>query len=294
MRVVVTIPAYNEERTIEQVLTDIKQVMKNNRYSYKLLVVDDGSKDRTAEIAEKAGAVVVSHPKNYGLAETFRTEMQHCLKLGADVIVHIDADGQYRAEEIPRLISKITEGYDLVLGSRFLGKIESMPLSKRIGNKLASRVVSGIVGKRITDALTGFRVFTRTVAERIKTTSNHTYTQEQIIRAVQEKFRIAEVPIYFAKRHGRSRLVKNFFEYGSKSLITVLRVYRDYKPLKFFGICGSIFLFTGLLLGAFITLSWALTGRVGPLPRVVLSGVLMIVGVQIILFGFLADMQKTK
>jgi glycosyltransferase involved in cell wall biosynthesis len=291
MRVVVTIPAYNEEKTIGSVLTDIKRVMKQSRYNYRILVVDDGSKDRTAEIAKQHGAIVVSHPRNHGLAETFRTEMQHSLKLGADIIVHTDADGQYLANDIPPLIKKVEEGYDLVLGSRFLGKIESMPWNKRLGNKLGSKVISNIARMRITDAMTGLRAFTKEVAQRIKTTSNHTYTQEQIIRATQEKFRIAEVPVYFAVRKGsKSRLVKGFFEYGLKALITVLRVYRDYKPLKFFGMIGGTFFSLGLLLGIYIFITWVTRGAVGGIPRVILSGVLMLIGIQIILFGFLADM----
>lgn len=293
MRVVVTIPAYNEERTIRQVLNDVRSVMRKNGYNYKLLVVDDGSTDKTAEIANQEGAVVVSHPKNYGLAETFRTEMQNALKLNADIIVHTDADGQYLADDIPRLLKKIEEGYDLVLGSRFLGKIESMPLSKRLGNKAGSKVVSSIAGMRITDAMTGFRAFTKEVAQRVKTTSTHTYTQEQIIRAVKEKFRVAEVPVYFARRkEGKSRLVKGFFEYALKALMTVLRVYRDYKPLKFFGIIGGIFFSIGFLIGVYIFITWLRSGAVGGIPRVILSALLMLAGIQIILFGFLADMAK--
>jgi len=293
MRVVVTIPALNEERTIGKVLSDVKEVMHVNKYSYKILVVDDGSSDATAEIARRSGAIVFSHPKTYGLAEAFRTEISQCLKLKPDIIIHFDADGQYRAEEIPSLIAKLKQGYDLVLGSRFLGTIESMSISKRVGNKIGSKVISGITGIRVTDALTGFRAFTREVAEQVQTTSNHTYTQEQIIRAVELKFRVAEVPIYFAIRRGsKSRLVKGFFDYALKACLTVLRVYRDHKPLKFFGLIGGFFLSLGLLLGLYIVLTWILTGRVGHLPRVVLSSVLMIVGIQIVLFGFLADMAK--
>ena len=104
MRVVITIPAYNEEGTIGRVISNIKEVMKKTRYNHRILVVDDGSRDKTADISKRSGAVVYKHPKNYGLAETFKTEMQKCLELNADVIVHIDADGQYLAREIPLLI----------------------------------------------------------------------------------------------------------------------------------------------------------------------------------------------
>lgn len=293
MNVFVTIPAYNEECTLGKVLEDIKQAMGQQKRQFTLLVVDDGSKDRTAEVAQRAGALVVRHPKNYGLAEAFRTEMEQCLKQGADVIVHTDADGQYKADDIPRLLEKIDNGYDLVLGSRFRGTIEAMPWLKRFGNRAFSWVVSNIAGMRITDAQTGLRAFRRPVAE-LEVTSNHTYTQEQIIRAVQHKFNVTEVPVYFAKRGGKtqSRLIKNPFEYAVKAWITIFRIYRDYKPLKFFGLFGGLFFLAGFLLGGYAFVTWVLTDRVGGVPRVVLSGVLMLVGIQVILFGFLADMVK--
>ena len=129
-----------------------------------------------------------------------------CLKLNVDAIVHIDADGQYLPKEIPSLIKEVENGNDLVLGSRFKGQIEQMPVTKRLGNIAFSKVISQLTGIRISDAQTGFRAFTREVAEKIQIISNHTYTQEQIIRAVKQKFRIKEVPVYFARRKGKSRI----------------------------------------------------------------------------------------
>ena len=135
MFVVITIPAYNEQDTIGNVIKSIYDAMKSSKYQYKVLVVDDGSKDKTAEVARDQGAVVYTNPKNYGLAETFKTETKKALGLKADVIVHIDADMQYQPKEIPLLLKEIERGYDLVLGSRFKGTIESMPIIKKIGNK---------------------------------------------------------------------------------------------------------------------------------------------------------------
>ena len=200
MNIVITIPAYNEEKTIGKLISEIKKVMSNENYSCKILVIDDGSRDSTAKSAKKAGAIIYSHPKSYGLAEAFKTEISKSLELKPDIIVHIDADFQYQPKEIPKLIEEIKKGYDLVLGSRFKGTIEEMPFIKRLGNIAFSKVVSQITGLHISDAQTGFRAFTRKVAESIPITSNHTYTQEQIIRAVKQKFKIKEVPVYFAKR----------------------------------------------------------------------------------------------
>jgi glycosyltransferase involved in cell wall biosynthesis len=294
MKVIVTIPAYNEERTIGKVLDTIKKVMDSNKYDYRILVVDDGSADRTANIAKQHGAIVYSHPKNYGLAEAFRSEIQKCLELNADIIVHTDADGQYLASEIPKLIEETKKGYDIVLGSRFLGKIEYMPLLKKWGNRAFSRVISNITGVKITDGQTGFRAFTKEFAEKVKITSDHTYTQEQIIRAIKDKFRVKEIPVYFAKRGGmtKSRLMKNPFDYAFKAWINILRVYRDYEPLKFFGIIGSLFILFGILIGIYILYVFFTTHLVGGLPRVLLTVLLISMGLQIILFGFLADMKK--
>ena len=126
MKVIISIPAYNEERTLPKVLTEIKQVMDETSYNYQILVYNDGSVDKTVEVAKKHGALVVSHKRNRGLAQTFRDEMKECLNLKADIIVHTDADGQYHSKHIPELIEKVKQGYDLVLGSRFRGKIHTL------------------------------------------------------------------------------------------------------------------------------------------------------------------------
>jgi len=185
LKVIITIPAYNEEGKIGNVIQNIKTVMDNTKYSYNylVLVVNDGSVDKTADEATKAGAFVFSHKINKGLAETFRTEMKLCSELGTEIIVHTDADGQYKAEEIPNLIEQVELGYDLVLGSRFMGTIESMSKIKRFGNKAFSRLISLLTKRRISDGQTGFRAFTRKVAEELPIESDYTYTQEQIIRA---------------------------------------------------------------------------------------------------------------
>ncbi|MBN4049045.1 glycosyltransferase family 2 protein [archaeon AH-315-M20] len=293
MKIVITIPAYNEEKTIGVLIRNIHEVMKSNNYDYKILVVDDGSKDGTREVAKNAGVIVYSHPKNYGLAETFKTEIKKSLEMEADVIVHIDADGQYKPEEIPKLLSEIEKGYDLVLGSRFKGEIESMPLIKRLGNKVFSRVISNITRMKISDGQTGFRAFTKEVAEKIKIISDHTYTQEQIIRAVREKFKIKEVPVYFAKRKDKSRLISNPFGYAIQAWINIIRIYRDYEPLKFFGIIGSIILFAGFVLGLYLVYIQLFgVGVNRHLGLMMLDILILSIGLQIIIFGFIADMLR--
>ena len=292
MFIVVTIPAYNEEKTLGVLISRIHKVMRQNRYNYKILVIDDGSKDKTKEVAKKSGAIVYSHPINYGLAETFRTEVEKSLEMKADVIVHIDADGQYKPEEIPKLLKEI-RNYDLVLGSRFKGTIEQMPFIKRIGNMAFSKVISQISEMKISDAQTGFRAFARELAEKVQIKSNYTYTQEQIIRAVRKKFRIKEVPIYFAKRNGKSRLISNPFGYAVRAFINLIRVYRDFEPLKFFGLVGSFILFIGFVLGLYL-IYFQLFGEgvFRHLGLMMLDILVLSIGLQVIIFGFLADMLK--
>lgn len=292
MKIIVTIPAYNEEKKIGKVVGEINDVMKSKRYNYKIIVVNDGSIDKTEDLAKKAGAIVYSHPMRYGLAETFRTEIKKCLELKADVIVHIDADGQYSPEDIPKMIKEIKNGYDLVLGNRFEGGIQDMPLLKKVGNKAFSKAISHIIRFKIRDAQTGFRAFTKEIAEKIPITSTHTYTQEQIIRAVKEKFKIKEIPTYFYKRKGKSKLLKNPFEYAIKAWINILRIYRDYEPLSFFGRIGSFFLLIGFFIGLWFLYLHLTTGIKGHLGLLILMIVSIIVGVQIVIFGFLADMNK--
>jgi len=232
LKVVVTIPAYNEEDEIGNVIRNVISVMDKTQYcySYIVLVVNDGSTDNTAEEAAKAGAIVYSHDTNKGLAETFRTEMKICCDLGTEIIVHTDADGQYKAEEIPNLINQVEKGYDLVLGSRFMGTIESMSKMKRFGNKAFSRLISLLTKRRISDGQTGFRAFSRKVAEELPIESTYTYTQEQIIRACQKDYKIIEIPAYFAKRdNGPSRLMKNPLDYAIRAWKNIIKLYLKKK-----------------------------------------------------------------
>jgi glycosyltransferase involved in cell wall biosynthesis len=292
VKLVVAIPAYNEAKTLGSVLDGIHKVLRAAKQSHTILVIDDGSSDGTVGVARKHGAKVVSHQVNLGLAETFRTAMKVCLQINPDVIVHIDADGQYVPHEIPKLLGKVNEGYDLVLGSRFAGRIEYMPLIKRWGNKAFSKVVSRITRLRITDGQTGFRAFTTKVAREVQLTSDHTYTQEQIIRAAKQKFRIAEVPVRFRRRADRSRLISNPFEYAIRAWVNLLRVYRDYEPLRFFGYLGLFFILIGVGVGILVVYNILTKGQAGGIPRVVLSALAIMTGVQIMLFGFLADMKR--
>jgi glycosyltransferase involved in cell wall biosynthesis len=290
MKIVVTIPAYNEENTIAPVLKDIFRIMKSSKYIFEVLVINDGSSDKTVEVAKKEGAIVYSNPRNLGLAETFKHEMKRCLEHQADIIVHTDADGQYPSEYIPALIKSVEEGADLVLGSRFEKGRYSGSFMKKIGNKMFAFVFSNLLKTKITDTTTGFRAFKKEVAE-LPLINSFTYTQEQLIRVGKNKMIIKEVPIKTIKTR-ESRLFKNPFEYAIKAWINILRIYRDFAPLKFFGFFGSIFLFIGLILSVWIIRNIIIIGTAGGIPRVILCALAITTGLQIWLFGFFADMLR--
>lgn len=293
MKIIITIPAYNEEKTLGPVLNEIKSEMDSSKYKgkYQILVLNDGSVDKTVEVAKKHGAFVYSHSRNKGLAETFKTEMKVCLEAGADVIVHTDADGQYVGADIPRLLDKLDDGYDLVIGSRFLGQLEGMPLTKRWGNIIFTWTLSKILNINLTDSTSGFRAFTKDVAKEIEFINSFTYTQEQIIRAKNQKFKIAEIPVY-ARKTRESRLFKSPLEYAIRAWINIFRIYRDYAPIKFFGSIGLILIAIGLYLGLYIIAHVLLFGNAGGEPRVILTALLILTGIQIMFFGFLADMKN--
>ena len=290
MRVIITIPAYNEEKTLPGVLEDIKRVMKKTSYQWSVQVVDDGSSDKTAEKAKEQDVVVYKNSRNIGLAETFKKEIQYCLAKGADVIVHTDADGQYDPEGIPALIKKIEEGYDLVLGSRFMQGNYKGSVLKNFGNRLFSLTLSQLMKAKVTDTTTGFRAFTKEVASEINFINTFTYTQEQIIKAAKMRFKIGEVSIK-TKETRESRLFRNPAEYAFKAWVNILRILRDFNPLKFFGSIGIAMIILGVLVGSGLIIAFlqGVTDIDSHIPTLLLAMLLFTTGLQILLFGFLAD-----
>lgn len=222
-KIVITIPAYNEEESIGAVINEIKKVMKKTNYIYQIMILDDGSADRTQKITEENGVLFFSNGCNMGLAHTFKKEMEICYGLGADIIVHTDADGQYPSKYIPEMIESVINGYDLVLGSRFGKGIYNGSLGKKLGNMFFARILSLILRKNIHDTTTGFRAFTKEIAQ-LPIESKFTYTQEQLIHAIRHKKLIKEIPI-IARKTRKSRLFNNIIEYFYRATITILKIF---------------------------------------------------------------------
>jgi len=255
MKVVVMIPAFNEQKSIEYVINEIPKDLADE---VDIVVIDDGSTDNTAAVAKKTGAKVIRHKVNKGLASAFRTGLEHALSLGADIIVNTDADGQYDGREIQKLLEPIISGRaDVVIGSRFKGTIEDMPFQKRIGNRLATLVTKLISGYKVSDAQTGFRAFNREAAQQLCVQAKYTYVQETLVQVTNLGLVLEEVPILFRKRKvGSSRLISNIFKYALRAGPAILSTAFDYKLVIYTITVSCIFTLFGLLLTVLKFSSW--------------------------------------
>ena len=289
---IVMIPAHNEEASIGEVIRRIPRDLE--RCEVKVLVVDDGSTDRTAAVAREHRAdYLINLGARRGLGTAFSIGLNGALSHGADIVVLIDADGQYDPEQIPALVEPIVRGgADIVLGSRFAGWIEEMPLRKRIGNQIATALTSQLTRLNISDAQTGFRAFSREAAMRLNIFGGYNHAQQTIIQAAQKNLRVVEVPISFRKRiHGESRLISSLPAYVYGASAAILRTYRDYRPLPVFLSIGVVLFLAGLGFGFRVLIHFFQTGQVSPyLPSAILTAVLVILGFQVSFLALVADM----
>lgn len=291
MKLAVVIPAYNEEKTIGRVIREIPRRIAGIG-SVKVIVVDDGSSDRTVSEALKAGAGrVIKHKMNLGLAASFRDGLDAALEEGADVIVNTDADSQYNQKEIPKLIKPILDREaDFVLGYRDIWNLRHMPLSKKIGNTLSTALISFLVGFGVKDAQSGFRAFSREAALQLNVLSDYTYVQETIMQLLFKRKKVAQVPCEFSAREGRSRLINNIWSYAKRAGTTIIRTYVHYKPLKTFLLVGLFLILLGFVVGLRVLVHFLTTGLVSPyIPSAILTAILLIVGFQIVMMGLIAD-----
>jgi len=264
MKLVVQLPALNEEHSIEKVLSSIPRQMEAVD-EIVLLVIDDGSKDRTAELARAMGAVVVSHVQNRGVGAAFRTGIAKSTELGADIVVTIDADGQFNPEDIPRVIAPILSGEaDFVTASRFMDPAltPEMPFSKLWGNRFMAKWISSMIGQPFYDVSCGFRAYSRNAFLRLNLLGNFTYTHEVFLTLAFADTAIKEVPVKVrgVREHGKSRVASNLWNYGTRTATIILKTYRDYRPLRFFSAVGAVM---GILAFAFFLFLMSVKIRTG-------------------------------
>jgi glycosyltransferase involved in cell wall biosynthesis len=296
MKLVVTVPALNEGKTIARVVEGVPRDIPGID-EVEVLVINDGSSDNTAPEAEAAGAIVIDLPGGGGLGVVFRTAIDHAMGRGADVVVNIDGDGQFSSGDIPKLIEPILEDKaDFVSCSRFADPAlrPQMPLGKYIGNQIVTWIINWICGgTRFTDVSCGFRAFNREAAYRLTLFGRYTYTQETLLDLFGKGVRMTEVPLKVrgVREHGKSRVARSILKYASNSLPIILRAMRDIQPLRFFGGIALVLGVIGGLLAGSVSIWYLMYGRTHPFSLLIpISGVFVTLSFLLGTMALLADM----
>ncbi len=296
MKLIIQIPCYNEEDALRTSLPELpRSVPGFDRVEW--LIVDDGSSDRTIEVARSLGVDhIVCLPTHQGLARAFGAGLEACVRAGADVIVNTDADNQYRASCIDRLVEPILDGRaQIVIGVRAVNRIEHFSRTKKILQHVGSWVVARASSTRIPDSPSGFRAFSREAALRLNVFDEYTYTLETIIQAGQKNIGITWVPVETNPYLRSSRLVRSVGSYVRRSALTVLRVFMLYRPLRFFFWAGAVPALAGFLLGVrWLFLHYHGDPTRARTPSLILAAILTLVGFQLWMFGLVADLMAAN
>lgn len=293
MILLIYIPAFNEEENIQQVIGALPRQLSGIE-QVATLVVDDGSSDRTAELARAVGANVVTHYKNRGVGAAFRSAVQYALEQKVDMLVSIDADGQFDPSEIPALIAPIIANKaDMVIGNRFEnGKPDDMPRLKFWGNKKVTGIISSITGQKFTDVSCGFRAYDREALMRLNMFGDFTYTHESILSLVYQGLRVAEVPVsvrYDADR--KSRVAASISNYAWQTSKIMLRVLLNYRPMRVFGTAGAVFIGIGAMFEIFLFVYYAVAGSFTPYKAAGFIGLgFILFGMLVLLIALVSDM----
>jgi len=291
MKLIIQIPCLNEADTLAIALAELPRDVPGID-AVEWLIIDDGSTDATVDVARAAGVDhVVSHKSNLGLASAFKTGLDACLRLGADVIVNTDADNQYCAQDIPALVSPVVAGNaDMVIGERPISEIDHFSPTKKTLQHLGSWAVRVASKTDIPDAASGFRAISRDAAMRLNVFNTYTYTLETIIQAGHKGISITSVPIRVNDDLRPSRLVKSIPSYVRRSILTIIRIFMTYKPMEFFMVPGLTAIGLGLITGLRYLYFVAIGQGGGHVQSVILTAVLLLVGFQLALFGLMAEL----
>lgn len=298
MRLIVNLPAFNEE---EKIASTIKRVPRqiDGVDEVFVQVIDDGSKDKTFEVAKAAGAdFVYSNGVNRGIGKTFRHAVERALENNADIMVNIDADGQFDPNDIKKIITPVlTHQADIVSADRFDKlKAKNIPFLKDFLNRIAARIIGNFMNVKIKDLTCGFRAYNRETLLRLNLPGGYTYTQEVIIDALGKDLKILWIPVevtYFAGR--KSRVVKSVMSYVNNSFRIILKAVRDVRPMKFFGIPGLFMILVALAVFIGFLFFYFQDFKVSPYRNYLLfSAVTFLVGLQFVVFALIADMIKSS
>ncbi len=290
-KLIIQIPCYNEEKTLPVTLADLPRSLPGVD-EIEWLIIDDGSIDNTVEVARAHGVDhIARHITNLGLARAFMTGIETCLQLGADIIVNTDADNQYCAADIPKLIEPILSGKaEIVVGTRAIETIAHFSFVKKVLQKFGSWVVRQVSRTNIADAPSGFRGFSRAAAMQLHVFNNYTYTLETIIQAGQKGIAITSVPIRTNEKLRPSRLISSIPAYINRSLLTIVRIFMTYQPFSFFTTPGIISFALGFLLGLRFLYFFLIGDGTGHIQSLILTALLMILGGFLVTIGLVADL----
>ncbi len=291
MKLIVQIPCLDEEATLPATLAEIpRQVPGFDQV--ELLVIDDGSTDRTLEVARDLGVDHIVRLTNHrGLAAGFQAGLDACLKLGADVVVNTDADNQYSGADIPKLVAPILAGdADIVVGDRQVGRIEHFSGAKKALQRLGSWVVRRLSGTEIADTTSGFRAYNREAALGLLVVDNFTYTLESLIQAGKMLVAVDQVRISTNPQTRESRLFGSTAAYVRRNALSILRIYTRYEPLRVFAGAGLLVALLAVAAWLPFLLDWILNGdSTGHVQSLILGAVLFIAAIQLFALGVIGD-----
>jgi glycosyltransferase involved in cell wall biosynthesis len=288
--VVIQVPCFNEEETLALTLSQLPKSLPGVD-KVEVLIIDDGSRDKTLEVARASGVQhTVVHASNRGLAAAYTSGLKKALELGADIIVNTDADNQYVGEDIARLVEPLLENRaDIVIGTRPIQEIEHFSPLKKLLQAVGSWTVRRLSNTTIVDAPSGFRAVSREAAKRLFVYNRYTYTIETIIQAGLQNLRVESVPIRTNDPLRPSRLVRNMGDYVTRSVITMIRIYTIYRPLRFFLFLAALIGLPGLILFLRFLFLYA-TGHAGYIQSLTIGTAFLTISVFLCLVGVLADL----
>jgi glycosyltransferase involved in cell wall biosynthesis len=280
VKVLAGIAAYNEARYVGSI------VLQTRQYVDEVIVVDDGSTDNTAHVAELAGAAVIRHPQNRGKGAAIQTILAEARKRNPDVLVLLDADAQHDPNEIPSVVKPILEGFDLVIGSREAQE-DKTPRYRRIGKKFIFRTSRFASGTNVYDSESGFRALSPQAIDKLHLEERgFAIESEMITRAAEKNLKITEVPISNIYTKDGSTLSP--VRHGTEVLTRIIVMISHRRPLFFFGLAGGLFLVAGLILGLRVVNIFTATGEVA-LGTSVLTAIFIIAGILSIFTGIILN-----
>ena len=294
MKLIIQIPCLNEEQTLPQVLKEIPKEIKGIK-KIEIVIIDDGSTDKTAEIAKKHGCTVLKHKKNKGLGYAFKTGLEYAIEEGADILVNTDADNQYPSKYIEKIIQPIIKNQaDVVISDRQTQKIKHFSPIKKFFQKIGSAFVRKLTKTKVNDTVSGFRAYNKNAMYNIHITTKFSYVLDTIMQLSKKNMKIVNVPITTNKPTRKSRLFKNMFQHIKKSGMNILRLYAVYEPFKTFALLSAIFLLPGLFLAFRFIYFFAQGQGDGRIQSLIATAILIITAVILFTLGIIGELLKTN